>query len=70
MKLNRDYLRKDETVWVMKDGKLQIAEVDIVFEDARFAYVRSGLSDGDQVVTTNLSTVVEGAPLRVEGEMN
>jgi RND family efflux transporter MFP subunit len=68
IRLNRDYLRQDETVWVMKDGKLRIREVDIILEDANFAYIKRGLDKDDKVVTTNLSTVVEGAGLRVEGQ--
>jgi RND family efflux transporter MFP subunit len=66
-RLNRDYVRDDETVWVMKDGKLQIRDAEIVFRDATYAYIRSGLEDGDKVVTTNLTTVTDGAPLRLNG---
>lgn len=64
MRLSRDYIRDDDTVWEMKDGMLRIREVDIIFQDAVYAYIASGLASGAQVVTTNLSTVVEGAPLR------
>jgi len=67
VRLDRDYVREDETVWVMEDGELSIRDVGIVFRDAEFAYIESGLQDGDRVVTTNLSTVSEGAPLRLEG---
>ena len=67
IRLSRDHLRQGETVWVMQDGKLQIRDVEIVFQDAEYAYVNKGLSDGDQVVTTDLSTVVEGSELRTEG---
>lgn len=66
VRLNRDYLRDNETVWVMEDGQLRIREVDIVFRDARYAYIRAGLSADARVVTTNLSTVTEGAALRLE----
>lgn len=65
IRLNRDYLRKGKTVWVMEDGKLDIREVDILFQDAEYAYIRKGLSDKDKVVTTDLSTVVEGSGLRM-----
>lgn len=68
VRLNRDYLREDETVWVMQSDTLDIREVDILMQDARYAYIESGLRAGDQVVTTNLSTVTEGAALRREGE--
>ena len=64
IRLNRDYIRKDETVWVMKEGKLQIREADIIFRDQQYAYIRKGLEEGEKVLTTNLSTVVEGAALR------
>ena len=40
----------------------------MVFRDASHAYVGGGLEDGDRVVTTNLSTVADGASLRLEGE--
>jgi chromosome condensin MukBEF MukE localization factor len=66
IRLSRDYLRQNETVWLMEEGKLRIREVEIVFRDENYAYVTNGLDDDDQIVTTNLSTVVDGAPLRTE----
>ena len=44
---------------VMKDGKLEIRETKIVFRDADYAYIREGLDDGDEVVTTTLATVAD-----------
>jgi RND family efflux transporter MFP subunit len=67
VRIERDYVREDDTVWTMEDGELRVKEVDIVVRDAKYAYVSSGLEDGDQLVTTNLSTVVDGAPLRTDG---
>jgi hypothetical protein len=64
VRLNRDYIREDNQVWLMDDGQLQIREVDIVMNDADFVYIREGLTENDQVVTTNLATVSEGAKLR------
>src|SRR5690606_28005113 len=66
IRLKRDYLRQGETVWVMVDGKLNIREVDILFQDNEFVYIQKGLSDKDLVVTTDLSSVVEGSALRRE----
>lgn len=68
MRIDRDYVRKDDTVWVMEDGKLSIREVEILLQDGEHAYIASGLDEGDRVVTTNLSTVVDGARLRLRGE--
>lgn len=67
VRLNRDHVRGDDTVWTMEEGKLQLNSVEIVMRDHQYAYVASGLEEGDDVVTTNLSTVVEGAPLRLDG---
>lgn len=66
VRLNRDYLRNDDTVWVMEDNELDIRDVNVVFRDAEYAYIDSGLKQNDRVVTTNLSTVTDGAPLRLE----
>lgn len=68
VRLNRGHLRQGGTVWVMEEGKLRIREVDIVFQDPEYAYIKDGLLDNEMVVTTDLSTVVEGADLRTEGE--
>lgn len=68
VRLSRDHLRNGATVWVMQDEKLQIRQAEILFQDADYAYIAKGLSEGDQVVTTDLSTVVEGSGLRREAE--
>ncbi|AWW32961.1 efflux transporter periplasmic adaptor subunit [Echinicola strongylocentroti] len=66
VRLNRDYLRSNETVWVMENEKLSIRHVQIKLMDAHYAYISQGLKDGEKVVTTNISTVTDGVPLRVE----
>lgn len=66
VRLNRDYIRNNDTVWVMEDDVLRIRDVNVIFRDATYAYIATGLNGGEQVVTTNLTTVVEGSPLRLE----
>jgi RND family efflux transporter MFP subunit len=66
IRLSRDYVRSDETVWVMEEGKLRIRNIEILFRDAQYAYITGGLNQGDQVVTTNLRTVTDGVRLRTE----
>lgn len=68
VRISRDFLRTNNTVWVMENKKLMIREVKIKLMDAHYAYVSEGLKDGAQVVTTNISTVTNGLPLRTEGE--
>ncbi|WP_421773208.1 efflux RND transporter periplasmic adaptor subunit [Gracilimonas sp.] len=67
VRLKRDYLRANESVWVKEGDSLSIRDVEIQFQDAEYAYITQGLSGGEQVVTTNLASVTEGAPLRLEG---
>ncbi len=66
IRVNRNLIRQDQTVWLMKDGRLNIKEVDILMQDENYAYVTGGMTPEDQVVITNLATVAEGARLRVE----
>lgn len=65
VRLKRDYVHDRNTVWVMKDDKLEIRETEIVFQDPEYAYVRSGLETGEEVVTTTLATVANGVLLRL-----
>ncbi len=64
VRLARGYVRENDTVWVMKDNQLEIRETEIVFRDAEYAYIRAGLEQGDEVVTTTLATVADGVGLR------
>ena len=68
VRLSREYVRDRGTVWVMKDGKLEIRETDIVFRDAEYAYIREGLESGEEVVITTLATVADGVGLRKVGD--
>lgn len=67
VRLNREYIRDQDTIWVMKDGKLEIREPTILFRDAKYAYLLTGLESGEQVVTTTLATVANGVGLRKIG---
>ncbi len=68
VRLDRQYLRQNDTVWVKADGQLDIRETDVVYRDSQYAYIRSGLADDEDVVTTSLATVSQGLALRVQGE--
>jgi RND family efflux transporter MFP subunit len=68
VKVKRDYIRSNESIWVMEGDSLNIRDIEIQFQDSEYAYVSAGLDNGDQVVTTNLANVTQGATLRLEGE--
>ncbi|MDX1381564.1 MAG: efflux RND transporter periplasmic adaptor subunit [Xanthomonadales bacterium] len=67
VRLPRGHVRKGDTIWIMDGDQLAIRNVEIVFQDAEYAYIREGLSDRDAVVTTSLATVREGVKLRLKG---
>jgi len=66
------WLRDRDRVWVMNDDKLEFRPVSVVYEDRHYAYLdsgsESGLSAGDQVVTTDIIVPVAGMRLRLEDE--
>ncbi|MEM9366494.1 MAG: efflux RND transporter periplasmic adaptor subunit [Planctomycetota bacterium] len=64
VRLQREFIRDDNTVWVMQDDQLQIRECKIAFQDSVYAYLKEGLETGDEVVTSTLATVAEGIGLR------
>jgi len=67
VRLERSLLHQGDTVRLMRDGKLSIRTVGVAFRDPDYAYIGKGLEEGDLVVATKLSTVVEGASLRRTG---
>jgi RND family efflux transporter MFP subunit len=68
IRLAREYLRQNDTVWVNAGGLLEIRTVNLAFLDKQYAYIIDGLNASDRVVTTNLASVIEGASLRLESE--
>src|SRR5690606_33399988 len=66
VRLDGDHIRQGGTVWVTVNNKLSIENVAITYQDPDYAYIRSGIADNAQIVTTDLSTVVDGADLRTE----
>ena len=68
VRLPRPLLRKGDTVWVMEGDALRIAPVQVALQDSEFAYISGGLDPDALVVTTNLATVTDGAPLRTEAK--
>jgi RND family efflux transporter MFP subunit len=67
-RIDRDALRENDRLWLNVDGTLQIRDAQVAFKDRQYAYIRDGLDDGDWLVTSNLATVAEGAPLRTEAQ--
>ncbi len=67
-RVSRNHIRKENTVWIMQGDSLQMREVDILLQDAEYSYIKEGLTENENIVMTNLSTVVEGARLRTDSD--
>lgn len=71
VRIERAWLRRHQggdAVWTMEDGLLRVHAVEVLVEDATHAYLADGLPPDARVVTTDLSTVSDGAPLRTASE--
>lgn len=68
VKLSRDLVHENDTVWVYSNGKLDIRNVEITYRDEQFAYIKDGLKKGEQVVTTPITTVSDGVKLSIKGK--
>lgn len=61
----RGVLRDDDIVWIVDDGKIRIAPVQIlqIVEDRVF--VETGVSEGDHIIVTSLPVVSDGMTVRI-----
>jgi RND family efflux transporter MFP subunit len=65
--IKRSYLHGD-TVWIMNnDGQLEIRQVRIAFRGVDSVYVDGGITENEKLIATDISTPVEGMPLRIAG---
>ena len=64
MALPRTALKDDNTVWVNQDNTLDIRKVTLAWKDETNVYIQKGISPGDQVVVSDLSTPVQGMALK------
>lgn len=67
VELARGYVRDGNCVWVINEkSELEIRPVHIAFSGKETVFIKEGLSDGERVVTTRISSPVNGLPLRLE----
>jgi len=65
--LSRDVLRDNQTVWVHKNGRLEIRPVGVAWKQDDRVFVSEGLRSGEQLVVSNLSTAIDGMRVRIVG---
>ncbi|AMX02438.1 efflux RND transporter periplasmic adaptor subunit [Microbulbifer thermotolerans] len=57
-----------DVVWIVQGNRIQIRPVNIEYLSDDYAVLASGLRGGERLVTTRLTTVTSGMPVRVAGE--
>lgn len=67
--LSRSHVHDGNTIWLMdKAGNLEIREVTPLFRNRDQVIVAEGISSGERLVTSPLSSPVAGIPLRLPGQ--
>ena len=55
-----------DTVWLNKKGMLHIAPVTVAFRATDHVLISKGLNTGDEIITSNLGSPIEGMAIRIE----
>jgi multidrug efflux pump subunit AcrA (membrane-fusion protein) len=66
--LPRAALQDDDTLWINQDNALDIRRVSLAWKDREAVYIASGVSPGEQVVTSGLAAPVQGMPLKTKND--
>lgn len=65
IELPRSALKDGDTVWVCSNNTLDIRQVTLAWKSTDAVYVNSGLSPGEQVITSELASPVNGMSLKI-----
>jgi RND family efflux transporter MFP subunit len=67
--IERDLIHDGDRLWIMdEEGRLDIRPIEIAFRSQDKVLITGGISDGDQLITTNLPSPVQGMTLRLKEE--
>lgn len=58
-------LKDNNTIWVIKENKLDIRKVTVLRKEKGFYYVKADLLPDTKLVTTNIAGAAQGMPLRL-----
>ena len=65
--IERDLIHDGDRLWIMDDqGRLDIRTVEIAFRGQDQVLITGGVRDGEQLVTNNLPSPVQGMALRLK----
>ena len=66
--LPRNLVREDSSLWIYNDGRLEIRKVAPVWIENDRVFIQSGLSPGDLVISSDVSTPVPGMALTLAAQ--
>ena len=66
--LPRSLVREDSSLWIYNDGRLEIRKVAPVWIENDRVFIQSGLSPGDLVISSDVSTPVPGMALTLASQ--
>ena len=65
----RNALRENGVIWLASaEGKLVVREVEVLWRDAQTALIQNGLSDGEQLIVSDLTTPIDGMDINSGNE--
>ena len=63
-------VQRDQRVYVVTDdSKLELREIELLYQNDHYAYVTQGLNNGDQLVTARLNLMYNGMPVTTQPAM-
>ncbi len=66
-KIPRTALRDNSKIWVERgEGRLHIRQVQVVWRDPQYIFIRDGLKEGERLIVSDLATPVEGMAVIIE----
>jgi RND family efflux transporter MFP subunit len=61
----RSILREDNTLWIYNSGALDIKKVGVVWKEDKKAYIKSGISEDDEIIISDLPAAIKGMTLQL-----
>lgn len=66
--IDREHIHDENNVWVVtKENTLSVRQITVAFQGRDVALVESGLENGERIITSNVSVVSDGMPVRDAG---
>ena len=64
--LPRTALHEYNHIWIAKDGKIQVRQLEIIYFDNEFAYVQDGLKNDEMIIASSLDVAFDGMEIRID----